>query len=153
MTESKLPEWLVGLQESFGLTSVRAKEDLVLYFMSAYDRYEELKPSYVSRNISFLADSIFITLSHATRPSSNPSGFGLALGSFLGFVSKASDAQVAKFMFSNNQTLEFMKKCVLLFKGIQNFDMNIVKDKLKEINISRLDSSELAAFNSLLEMA
>jgi len=154
MAESdNLPEWLSKLQDSFGLTNVRAKEDLALYFMSAYDRYDELKPSYVVRNASFLVDSIYITLSHALKPAKNPPGFGLALGSFLGFISKAKDHSVAEAYLKNEVTFGFLVKCVDLFKKIDGFDMEIIRERIGEMDISKLDSVDLTQFSRLLEGA
>lgn len=144
------PEWLEQLQEPLGLVDRRAKEDFVLYFMSAFDRYAYLKESYVVRNASFLSDSIFITLSHATNPVKNPSGFGLSLGSFIGFLDKAKDPAVCVVFFGNDATYSFLKKSIDIFKSIKGFDMNIIKNKLMEMDISRLEPADLGKHSSFI---
>jgi len=143
------PEWFEQLQNSLGIADRRAKEDFSLYFMSAFDRYDVLKESYIVRNASFLSNSIFITLSHATKPIKNPSGFGLALGSFIGFVEKAKDPAVCVAFFNHESTHVFLKKCLEIFKKIDGFDMQIIKDTLEDMDVSRLEPRDLGNYSSL----
>jgi hypothetical protein len=145
------PEGIPELQTILGIEDKRAQDDFKIFFMSAYDRYADLKPTYVARNVSFLIDSIFVTLSHATSPKRNPSGFGLSLGSFAGFLKKGEDSQACKMIFSNEMSINFMKKIMDLFKKVEGFDTKYFGDLFVKMNISLLEPDELQRFNAVVE--
>ena len=137
--------------DSIHLTDVRFRDDLKVYFFSSYDHYEKLVPSYVRRNITFLTDSIYVTLSHATDPLKNPTGFGLALGSFMGLLEKAQDPAVCKILISNETSYNFFVKIVNLFRKVHSFDMELIKEPMKDMAISMLETEELEKFNEIVE--
>lgn len=142
---------LEQIQNALGLVDRRSKEDFVLFFRSAYEHYVPMVASYVKRNASFFADSIFVTLSHATNPIKNPQGFGLAFGSFVGLLSKAEDANVCKSLFSNVQTYKFIEKTIKLFESVKGFDMNSLKLVFVSMDVSLLEPEELEKFNNFVK--
>ena len=131
--------WMEKLQSSLGLEDRRTKEDFRLFYMSARDHYDDLRPSYVARNISFLMDSIYITLSHATKPTRNPTGFGLSLGSFLGMIDKAKDSSVCLVLFKDEQAYSFLNKCTDLLKKVDGLDKESIKVAIQDMDISKLE--------------
>lgn len=139
-----------GLYDPLGLDDLRTKEDFKIFFFSALERYKELRPSYIVRNVSFLCDSMYITLSHATNAKKNPSGFGLALGSFAGLLTKAEDSTVCESIFKNEMAFKFFNKCLELIKKVEGFDMVFLKDIIDEMDTSRLGPDELHEFTTLV---
>lgn len=152
MAESLITrEKLDNLMDSLGIQEVRSREDFRIFFSSALERYNEMRPTYVARNISFLMDSLFITMSHATDPKKNPHGAGLSLGSLTGLIIKCSDSLVCEALFKNNQARDFFLKCVDLAKKTNNFNMVFFKDFVPMMDLSKLGTDELEAFNLFAE--
>jgi hypothetical protein len=92
-------EWIDSVQNSLGINAPKAREEFRSFLLSSYVKYDQLLPTYVRRNLSFMAESLMHTMSHAKMPSNNPSGFGLAFGSFIGLLMKAEDPYVCKLCF------------------------------------------------------
>ena len=152
MAESLITrEKLDNLMDSLGIQEVRSREDFRIFFSSALERYNEMRPTYVARNISFLLDSLFITMSHATNPKKNPHGSGLSLGSLTGLLYKCSDAMVCEALFKNVQARDFFSKCMVLAKKTDNFNLVFFKEYVENMDISKLDNEELIIFNSFME--
>ncbi|PIN80942.1 hypothetical protein COV13_02795 [Candidatus Woesearchaeota archaeon CG10_big_fil_rev_8_21_14_0_10_32_9] len=140
-------ELAVKLKAELGLLSPRNQEDFGIFFNSAYEHYSELLPSYVRRNVSFLLDSLFITISHSTDPVKNPTGFGLALGSFVGLLEKLKHPEVTKAIFSNAQATKFFRNSLSAFSSVKKFDRELLKPLLEQIDTTLLEGEELREYN------
>ena len=145
-------EKLESLMSSLGLEERRAKEDFSIFFSSALERYREMRPSYVARNMAFLMDSLFITMSHATDPKRNPHGTGLSLGSLTGVLAKCSDSSVGAALFGNEQSFDFLGKCLEIARKMPGFKLDFFKSYAEKADSSKLEAHALERFNSLLEL-
>ena len=137
----------VKLKSELGLLNSRNEEDFKIFFLSAYEYYSELSPSYVRRNVSFLLDSLFITISHSTDPVKNPTGFGLALGSFIGFLEKLKHPEVVKALFSNAQATKFFKNSLNSFIVAKKFEIDLIRPLLDQINTTLLEGESLREYS------
>jgi hypothetical protein len=90
-------------------------------------------------------------MSHATQPSGNPSGFGLAFGSFIGLLMKAEDPYVCKVMFTDTQTNNNIIKMLNILKGINGLDMNVVREIAQHMNTSMLEPVEQERYEQLVQ--
>ncbi|MFA6073587.1 MAG: hypothetical protein WC758_05725 [Candidatus Woesearchaeota archaeon] len=135
-------EWIESVEISLGITSQKAQEEFRSFLLSSYAKYDQLLPTYIRRNLSFMSDSLMQTLSHATVPASNPSGFGLAFGSFIGLMMNAEDPYVCKVMFSDLKTNININKMISILKSINGLDVSVVKEISQHMNTSMLDPAE-----------
>jgi len=140
-------ELAVKLKSELGLLNTRNQEDFGIFFNSAYEHYSELLPSYVRRNISFLLDSLFITIRHSTDPVKNPTGFGLALGSFIGLLEKLKHPEVTKALFSSAQATKFFRNSLNAFGSVKNFDRALLSSLLEQIDTTLLEGEELREYS------
>ena len=143
-------ELVVRLKVELNLQGPRAQDDFRIFFLSAYNHYDDLLVSYVRRNISFLLDSLYITLSHSVDPLKNPTGFGLALGSFIGLLEKLKYPEVVKALFSDQQSVKFFKNCIKTFKSAKSFNFDLLSPFLEEINTILLEGEELKNYSDSL---
>jgi hypothetical protein len=144
-------EWVESMQNSLGIINPKAQEEFRSFLLSAYTKYDQLIPSYVRRNISFISESIMNTMSHATAPSSNPSGFGLAFGSFIGLLMKAEDQYVCQIMFSDMKTYTNVNKTINLLKSINGVDISVVREIIQRMNTTMLEPPEKERYEALLQ--
>jgi hypothetical protein len=144
-------EWIESVQLSLGITSPKAQEEFKSFLLSSYVKYDQLLPTYIRRNIGFMSESIMHTMSHATVPSSNPSGFGLSLGSFIGLLMKAEDPYVCKVMFSDPKTNANVLKMISILKNINGMDITVVREIAQHMNTSMLEPQEQEKYEALVQ--
>lgn len=144
-------EWIESVQTSLGITSPKAQEEFKSFLLSSYVKYDQLLPTYIRRNIGFMSESLMHTLSHATVPSSNPSGFGLAFGSFIGLMMKAEDPYVCKVMFSDMKTNTNINKMINILKNINGLDISVVREISQHMNTSMLEPAEQERYEAMVQ--
>jgi hypothetical protein len=144
-------EWIESIQNSLGITAPKAREEFRSFLLSSYVKYDQLLPTYVRRNISFMAESLMHTMSHAKMPSNNPSGFGLAFGSFIGLLMKAEDPYVCKVMFSDEKVNTSIHKMINILKDINGLDISVVREISQHMNTSLLEGGEQDKYEVLVQ--
>jgi hypothetical protein len=144
-------EWIESVQNSLGITNLKSQEEFKSFLLSSYVKYDQLLPTYVRRNLSFMAESLMQTMSHTTNPANNPSGFGLAFGSFIGLLMKAEDSYVCKVMFSDAKTNNSIMKMITILKSINGLDVSVVKEISQHMNTSMLEPAELEKYDALIQ--
>lgn len=145
-------EWIESVQTSLGIVSQKSQEEFRSFLLSSYVKYDQLLPTYVRRNLSFMAESLMHTMSHATNPVSNPSGFGLAFGSFIGLLMKAEDPYVCKVMFSDQKVFSSIIKMIEMLKSINGLDIDVIKEVSQHMNTSVLEPQEKEKYELLLQV-
>ena len=144
-------EWIESVQNSLGIVSPKAREEFRSFLLSSYVKYDQLLPTYVRRNLSFMSESLMHTMSHARMPVNNPSGFGLAFGSFIGLLMKAEDPHVCKVMFSDQKTNTSIHKMIEMLKSINGLDISVVREISQHMNTSMLEPAEQEKYEALVQ--
>jgi hypothetical protein len=145
-------EWIESVQTSLGIVNPKSQEEFKSFLLSSYVKYDQLLPTYVRRNLSFMSESLMQTMGHAKVPSSNPSGFGLAFGSFIGLLMKSEDPYVCKVMFSDQKTYTSIIKMIDMLKAINGLDITVVKEIAQHMNNSMLEPQEQEKYDLMLQI-
>lgn len=143
-------EDLHTLEGNLGIVDYKLQQDFSLYYKAAVQKYKEMSTSYVKRNLPFLMSSLQTTLTHATNPAKNPSGFGLALGTFTGIMEKCVDAAMFKAMLESAQTFEILTKILQLFRKVPGLDMMIIGTLIATANPTELTEHERAKMAEMI---
>jgi hypothetical protein len=144
-------EWVGSVQSSLGIITPKQQEEFRSFLFSAYAKYEQFLPTYIRRNLAFMSDTVLHNVSRSTNPANNPSGFGLGLGSFIGLLLKAEDPYVCQAMFADHTSYKNIMKCVEILKGINGFDISVIREIAQHMNASALDQDELERYNAFVQ--
>lgn len=145
-------EWIESIQNAIGIVNPKSQEEFRSFLLSSYVKYDNLLPTYVRRNISFMSDSLLQTMTYTKQPVSNPSGFGLVFGSFIGLLMKAEDQYVCKVMFSDQKTYTNIIKMIDILKSINGLDIDVIKEVAQHMNTTALEPAEQEKYDLMLQV-